>query len=199
VRAISGQVIWTDSNSVVSAELGSGEKLLWSGSPLQGIRLRKSDMATIPFSILWGGFAIFWEAMAIKTGGPIFMRLWGIPFVAVGLYMMFGRFIYDAKLRERTCYGVTNQRCLIISGLFGHTVKSINLRTITDLSLEQKSDGSGTIIFGPAERGGPMRSWRLASPNAGQFSFPCFDLIQDSGTVYEVIRDAQNVAATNPS
>jgi len=129
--------------------------------------------------------------MAIRTGGPLVMKLWGIPFVLVGLYIMLGRFVYDAKLREKTYYGVTSQRCLIIAGLFNRTVKSMNLRTITDLSLEQKTDGSGTIIFGPVLIGEPMRSWRFASPGAGQFSFPCFDLIQNAKDVYEVIRRAQ--------
>ena len=32
--------------------------------------------------------------------------LWGIPFVLVGLYIVFGRFFVDAKQREKTCVAI---------------------------------------------------------------------------------------------
>ena len=86
--------------------LDPSERLLWSGQPKQGLRLQASDAMMIPFSLMWGGFAIVWEAMALgifatHTPNPqhpheqIFawiFPLWGVPFVIVGLYMIFGRF-----------------------------------------------------------------------------------------------------------
>lgn len=75
---------------VISAELSSKEKLLWSGQPPAGVRLTSADWRLIPFSILWGGFAIAWETVVIVKSAPLFFRLWGIPFVAMGLYFMFG-------------------------------------------------------------------------------------------------------------
>ena len=77
--------MWEDPSSTVERELSSGEKLLWSGQPRSGIRLRGSDAFAIPFSILWCGFAIFWESMVVRKGAPVFMMLWGIPFVLAGL------------------------------------------------------------------------------------------------------------------
>jgi hypothetical protein len=80
--------------------LGSDEKLIWTGKPKTGIRLSSSDIFMIPFSLLWGGFAFFWETTVIATGAPFFFILWGIPFVVIGCYMIFGRFFFDAKKEQ---------------------------------------------------------------------------------------------------
>ena len=53
----------------------------------------------------------------MSANAPFFFRMWGIPFVAVGLYMVFGRFFADAKQRSKTYYGVTSERVIIVSGL----------------------------------------------------------------------------------
>ena len=186
--------MWEDLTSPVERELSSGEKLLWSGQPRAGIRLRGSDAFAIPFSILWCGFAIFWESMVVRKGAPVFMMLWGIPFVLVGLYIVFGRFIMDAKNRAKTFYGVTNARVIIITGLFSREVKSLNLRTLTDVSLSERSDGSGTITFGPLY---PMGRWMPAGswPGAGRYAPPAFGMVEQAKRVYETIRQAQKSTA----
>ena len=63
--------------------LASDEKLIWTGRPKTGIVFRGSDLFLVPFSLLWGGFAIFWETSVIATDAPFFFKLWGIPFVLV--------------------------------------------------------------------------------------------------------------------
>ncbi len=42
-----------DAAQKIQKELEPGEKLLWTGQPAQGIRLRGSDVFMIPFSFLW--------------------------------------------------------------------------------------------------------------------------------------------------
>src|SRR5262245_52827091 len=111
-----------DAGLIVQRELGPQERLLWSGRPRVGLVLRASDTFMIPFSLLWGGFAVFWEYSVVTGGAPFFFMLWGIPFVLVGLYFIFGRFVVDMKQRETTTYGVTDERVLIISGLFARRV-----------------------------------------------------------------------------
>ncbi len=184
--------------TVIAPYLDPGERLLWSGQPLGGVRFRAQDAILIPFSLVWGGFAVFWETMAltmVRGHAPfpisLVFPLFGLPFVAVGLYMIFGRFFVDARTRARTFYGVTNERVIILSGLFSRQVKSLQLRTLSDVSLNERSDGSGTISFGATN---PFSMWMGAGaswPGAGRFAPPAFDLIERARIAYNIIRDAQ--------
>ena len=179
----------------IQKQLSSGESLLWSGGPRQGFILRASDGFMIPFSLLWGGFAIFWEYSVYVSGdAPLFFLLFGGVFVVAGLYIIFGRFIVDMMKRKKTYYGVTNDRILIISDFIMSNVKSINLRTLSDISLSNKSDGSGSITFGPQH---PMASWMggMSWPGMGQYQGPMFEYVENAKTVYETIRDAQKKSA----
>ena len=54
------------SEEVIGNHLGQDEKLLWSGKPRSGIVFRTCDIFMIPFSLMWGGFAIFWEIGALS-------------------------------------------------------------------------------------------------------------------------------------
>ena len=184
--------MWNNTAFEIERELSSGERLLWSGQPQGGIRLRSSDAFVIPFSLLWCGFAIFWEASVITKGAPFFFRLWGVPFVLVGLYLVIGRFIVDARTRERTFYGVTSERIIIVSGLFSRQTKSLQLRTLSDISLAERADGSGTITFGPQH---PMAQHIPSGwPGAGQYAAPAFDMIERAKETYNLIRQTQRTA-----
>ena len=174
-------------------ELGMGEQLLWSNQPKRGLRLRAADAFFIPFSLLWAGFAVFWESSVVRSGAPFFFMLWGIPFLCAGAYLTVGRFFVDAALRAKTWYGVTNERILIVGGLFNRTVKSLPLRSLPEIALEQRQDGSGTITFGSSM---PFASWYrgVAWPGMDQRMAPTFELIPDAKAVYEIIRHAQRTA-----
>lgn len=171
-------------------ELTGSERLLWSGMPRQGVCFRASDWLAVPFSLMWGGFAIFWEySVSMTEKAPVIMKLWGIPFVLIGLYMIVGRFLGDAFMRGRTYYGVTDQRVIIIDGLFNRQVKSLPLPTLSDISLSERSNRSGTITFGPNTS--PYGSFGRAWPGMGRRMAPAFDPIDDVRRVYTLIRDAQ--------
>jgi hypothetical protein len=174
-------------------ELSPGESLLWSGRPKQGIHLRGADAFMIPFSLLWGGFAIFWEYGVYKSGAPAFFLLFGGVFVLVGVYFIFGRFMADSLKRKGTYYGVTNDRVLILSEFPTRTIKSLNLKTLSDITFSHKSDGSGSISFGPQN---PMAGWMggMAWPGMGQYQSPGFELIKDVKGAYDILREAQKKA-----
>lgn len=191
--------MWETTPTAVRNQIGRDEQLLWSGQPRQGVAFRSSDIFMIPFSLMWGGFAIFWEAMAlfmtfkVPKDGPgaaaLIFPLFGLPFVLMGLYMIFGRFIVDARRRANTHYGVTNQRIILITGLTGRQVKSLNLRTLSDVSLSEKPDQTGTITFGPTS---PFAGWygNLSWPGMAQTA-PAFEMIPEAKKVYDLIRESQ--------
>ena len=127
-----------------------GERILWTGQPDPRRLLSASDAIVIPFSLMWGGFALFWEAGVLgflsDTPGPgSLFALWGIPFVVIGQYFIWGRFFYKRWDRRRTIYAVTSQRILVVKG---SNVQSLFVKQLPQLNQSVRADGSGTIEFG---------------------------------------------------
>jgi hypothetical protein len=177
----------------IRGALAPGEHALWWGRPRQGVVLRGSDVFAIPFSLMWCGFAVFWEVQVASSHAPGFFVLWGVPFVAVGVYVVIGRFLADALQRSRTFYALTPDRVLIVSGVFSRTIKSLSLGTLSDVTLTEGRGGRGSITFGPqgafGSAFGGASSWPGAHPRS-----PRFDLIDGAKDVYEQIRRAQQAS-----
>jgi hypothetical protein len=128
--------------------LQPGERILWSAEPPNGIVLRPSDAFMIPFSLLWGGFAIFWTFMAASTDAPFFFTLWGIPFVCVGLYMILGRFLVDAAKREATLYGITEKGVFEYRSFFGNHFNYLPNAANLPISSQRYDNSLMTITVG---------------------------------------------------
>jgi hypothetical protein len=190
--------MWNDPTQAIRAQLESGEQLIWHGQPRQGLLLRPSDAFMIPFSLLWGGFAIFWETTVILSDAPVFFWLFGIPFVLMGLHFIFGRFFTDARARKHTFYGVTNDRIIITSGKHGKRTQSLSLSTLGDITLDERADGTGTIIFAAAN---PLGRWgnsgAMRGIGTGSQTPPSFEMIPQAKKVYEMIRGAQRRLHSN--
>ena len=178
----------------ISKELTGSEQLIWTGQPVRGVRLRSSDALFIPLSLVWAGFALFWESSVLTKGAPLFFALWGVPFVVMGVYITVGRFLVDAWRRSRTVYAVTNERVLILSGGFRRTVTSLRLATIPSISLKEARSGVGTISFGGGSPLGNMFGG-MEGPGAERHLGPRFDLVPKARSVYEAIQAAQRAAA----
>ncbi len=144
-------------DDVITEELLEGEKIIWKGKPNSKVLFTSSDIFLVPFSLLWGGFAIFGESMVLGVGlfsdkapavAIIPFALFGIPFVLAGLYLIFGRFIYKKKKKERTIYAVTNKRILAITNMFGKNIQAEYIDKIPSINISEKNDGNGTIKLG---------------------------------------------------
>jgi hypothetical protein len=182
-------------------ELMTGETLLWTGRPNPSVIFHSSDLLLIPFSLLWGGFAIFWEAGVLgffngngKSGhAPLFMALWGIPFVVIGQYMIWGRFVYDAWLKRRTYYAVTNRRVIVAQDATKWKTSWAYIANIP--TVQREGTDRGTLWFGPkapvVARGG-QRSRSMSQFSVGDV--PVFADIDDVDSVYRLVMDLREKA-----
>lgn len=168
------------------AELGRGEKLIWSGRPRQGVYFRTADLFLVPFSTLWFGFALFWEGTVLLRGGaPFFFSIVGALFVVLGAYFWAGRFIHDAWRRRRTLYGLTEKRVIVMSG---GSVKSVRLAGGFELSIKRHGSGRATIQFGT-----PVSIFSMSNANqlniwTGAPTVPTFEQIEEGERVYAEIK-----------
>lgn len=172
-------------------ELLQDEQIEWCGQSNPNILFTKSDMYLIPFSLLWGGFVILWNYMVNFVAGPsghldLVARLFGLPFLVVGLYFIFGRFIYKKWRKKNTYYAVTNKRVLCLTNTFNANLES---RYIKDLPVVRKSinaSGIGTVIFG---EGSAMygNTGMEALCIRRELNALAFYDIHDAGSVYDLV------------
>jgi hypothetical protein len=188
-------------------ELLKEERLLWTGRP--GKRLfAPADLFLVPFSVLWGGFAIFWE-IGVATAGskngrggpPAFFLLFGAVFVLFGLYFIFGRFFYKLWRNDRTFYAVTNKRVIVLTETGGRKVRAAFINQVPVINKRIRADGSGTLNFGSAAGfgGGELAAMY---ENTGMDFFgafygappPSFHAIPEAERVYRLV--AEQVGAS---
>jgi hypothetical protein len=167
----------------------SANDLQWTGRPPTGLRLHRGDVFQIPFSLMWGGFAVFWEYSVVVRGSPLMFKLWGVPFVAVGIYITVGRFFWNAYVRSRTYYGLMSNSALILVDRPGGGITRFHLPALKSIGFELCHDGSGTISFGD---GSTRRNWDYWS---GGTLAPSFEGIPDARHVYELCVAAQHAAS----
>ena len=173
---------------VFGDRLLEGETLLWSGQPAQGIRLSRSDAVFIPFSLAWGGFAIFWETTVVTRGAPLFMGLFGVPFVLLGLYLIAGRFLHDARVRRQTHYAVTNSRVLMLRVGGSSRFTALSLASLPDLTLSEGRDGRGTIMFGQPVQN--ARGQQSINADTVLDATPKFVAVENPRRVFAIIQGA---------
>ncbi|MBQ8914772.1 MAG: hypothetical protein IJ046_01175 [Clostridia bacterium] len=125
--------------------LTQGEYVIWKGKPEKGRLFSRNDIVMIPFSLVWCGFAVFWFVSALSMGAPIPFAMFGIPFICVGLYLVFGRFIHTAHRRKKTLYVITNKK---IIRNYGGRIDMLEIASLPPMRVEAFGDGCGNIYFG---------------------------------------------------
>ena len=175
----------------IAQQLEGGEQLLWSGQPGSGIRFRRADFYMVPFSLLWGGFAVYWEILAFRHESPLFFRFWGVPFVLFGVHLVVGRFILDSWQRANTLYGVTNRRVIIVNGIRTRRTTSLPMPTIPAITLAEREDGSGDVVFDTTDARHVAVGGLVPR---GSFVPIMLEFLPNVRHVYNIIREAQQSA-----
>jgi hypothetical protein len=191
---------------LLASDLLRDEEVIWTGQPDPKVLFSKADAFLIPFSLIWGGFALFWEGAVIASllagddhsgnGGSLyFFVVFGVPFVLMGLYFIFGRFIYKRIKKKKTYYVITNKRAISLSTFPGRNLKSAFLDQMASIEKAGRVGGIGSITFG-------NQGWMTQYENTGMDFFagamgesrPNFFDIHDIDRVYEVIMSARDEA-----
>lgn len=167
----------------------AGEKLLWKGAPEPGIKFRPRDILLTPFGLFFFGFAVFWMYLTrYQFEAPIYFTLFGTPFVLVGAYLAIGRYFFEAYKRGRTSYTLTDKRAIIRVNVFGQSQKTVTLDDLQEVELEERGDGSGTIVFG--------RDITTGNGKHASTSFaPRFEFVKDAARVYQMVEKARSATA----
>ncbi len=134
-----------DLRAALHPYLHDGETLLWIGCPYTTRRPRANPMTTV-FLLIWCGFAVFWTVGASAAGGAF--GLLGLPFVAVGIGMLY-KFTFGARKKYRTAtYAVTDRRAIILyTDRRGTNCVEYAFSKLSTVTMEAVQGTTGTIRF----------------------------------------------------
>lgn len=187
-------------DSTIHNKLLPGEEILWEGQSQNTNSMNLSKGCSSIFGIFWLGLTLFWTIGAFiatrqATGTDAFSSimqiifpLFGLPFVSIGVFLVFGAPIKRKKKNQSTYYYVTDKRIIInidtqkspfFTSVFMHDLKGIH--TI------KNRDNTGNIIFENHFIGRTYSSQGYSTPNIMPGVSNCFYRIADADDVYKLI------------
>jgi hypothetical protein len=128
--------------------LPPGETVLWQGRPDTGVAWSDILSMTSVHGLLAIGFGVLWMHTTGETWASGHFPLFGLIFVAAGLYFIVGRLLWEAVLHRWTYYTLTDQAAYIATDLLGQKLDRHELHR--DMPLELEDGAPGTVWF--AER-----------------------------------------------
>ncbi|MCR8726606.1 aspartate carbamoyltransferase catalytic subunit [Frigidibacter sp. ROC022] len=185
--------------------LDPGERILWQGRPRGGVIWTDLLSVQSVFGLFFAGFAVFWVLGAASITGGFhrmsgpdvfrFFPLFGLPFVAVGLYMVVGRLFWDAYLRGRTWYTLSDRTAYIATDtLRGRKLERYPIEPDTRLILNDGEIGNlwfaERVVHRAGGYTGTGSSRRYRGPRTTVHPVG-FRRIESPRRVFALMRDAQ--------
>jgi hypothetical protein len=184
-QASSSIGVASSTQTLFQNEILKDEKILWSGQPKQGFFLTGGDiLASLIGLIFFLGIGSFMEYTAIQSF-DIYHMIFSLPFILIGLYLVFGSIIYNNYQKKRTYYAVTNQRVLVLINSFNKKIESKLISQISVLNKTVTKDGSGTIKF-------DNTGYKDTGENSYRIKVLSFDNIIDVDIVYRMISELRS-------
>ena len=167
--------------------LHDSEQVLWIGKPCQSVKAPTSPFILI-FTFFWLGFAIFWTVSATAIGGAF--GLFGIPFLCIGVYMVYDATVGQKKRYMNTVYAVTDRRAVIVyHGYRGGPCNDSYFNHLQNISLSHVNGSVGTICFEQEYDGYYYGGRRYRSRPVGYEYKTSFIMIDNVHDVYRLISD----------
>lgn len=172
----------------VLAPVLNGAQTLWTGRPLPGFRLRTGDWGQMFMGVVTIVFFLFWESMVVNGNAPWFFPLFGLVVFGLALWQSFGQLAWDWYARGRTYYALTQDGfALMYTDAFRGMTKRVYLPALSEIGLEIRGDGSGTIAFGRAK----IPPWWLRNRTWNVERPPAFEFIPNASEVYDICAKLQ--------
>jgi len=177
--------------------LQDGEVILWQGQPDTALRWGDLVSPQTAFGAVFSAFSLFWMGSAFVmvsgSGAPgafVLFPLFGLPFLAIGLYMVGGRVWIDALRRAGTWYTLTDRTAFVATAFLGRkTLDSYPLAEMPHITLDDGDPGSVLFGGGRPVRGSAHRIEWSAAEAAGKPTG--FRHIREARRVYGMMRDAR--------
>lgn len=173
--------------------LDPGETILWQGRPDPRPHWAALSLHRAASGLVVTLIALFWIGVAsrITSEGDFpapfhLFPLFGLPFLAVGLYQLAGHVLWEAYRRAHTWYTLSDRRAFIATDmpLRGKSLRSYPITPDTILTFDDSDLASIGFAFEPV----PMkRTTRMRGVG--------FERIADGRTVYALLRGVQASAA----
>lgn len=162
--------------------LEDGERILWQGSPMPGIRIESEDLGEALMGVFVMCFALFWMWNAARDS--VFLALFGTPFLIVGGRKALQGNVIAAYVRSRTWYTLTSRRAIIATDMPIRGRRLTSYPLTPDSVVELVDGDPGSILFG-------TRFGRRTDRRAG------FKLIPEARRVWAMIQRVRADAASD--
>lgn len=168
-----------------------GETLLWEGAPKPGIygwgKIIGLALFGLPFLVIGAGIGITGLGMVfgptwMEFGLGFFMAAFSIPFVGVGVGLVFGLWFAASQAHRRIRYAVSTRCAYIAQSWWTRKIESYPILADTALGLE-KGRRSDTVWFHvrkEKDSDGDRSTTRIS-----------FENIADGDGVYHLLRRVQ--------
>ena len=186
-------MVYESDTSWVRELLQPGENLLWTGRPEKLRLFEHEDRKLVPISLVWCAITGFLIWMTWVRGGNApsmtIPRLLTIPFAAVGIWLLIGRFVWRFVSGKKERYALTDRRVIIRKD---GSSRSLELTNLPRMNVTRYGDGSGEISFGEETTyGNTRRSYGGRTFTAAYYhDLPKLRVLSDVEQVEHRIRQA---------